>query len=89
MKLFLSQRANILSENPQEKLSKLIEVFANYVRAPQRSLVSINMVSEADQQALKISQVSTLDFALITQNGHICRKISACTPTINLEDAPS
>lgn len=49
MKLFLSQKANILSDNPQEKLSKLIEVFANYVRAPQRSLVSINVISEADQ----------------------------------------
>jgi hypothetical protein len=47
-----------LSENPQEKLSKLIEVFANYLRAPQRNLVNINMLSSADQKALKISQVS-------------------------------
>ena len=47
-----------MSENPQEKLSKLIEVFALYVRAPQRNLVNINMISEADQQALKITQVS-------------------------------
>ena len=59
MKLYLSQKANILSENPQEKLSKLIEVFANYVRAPQRGLVTINMTTESDQKALKISQVST------------------------------
>lgn len=58
MKLFLSQKADIQSENPQEKLSKLIEVFANYVRAPQRNLVNINMVSKADQDALKIAQVS-------------------------------
>ena len=58
MKLFLSQKANILSEDPQEKLSKLIEVFAQYVRAPQRDLVQINNVSTADCQALKISQVS-------------------------------
>ena len=70
MKLFLSQKANILSDNPQEKLSKLIEVFANYVRAPQRDLVNINMISEADQQALKISQVSKL----------ICPDNSKCTP---------
>ena len=48
MKLFLSQKADIQSENPQEKLSKLIEVFASYVRAPQRNLVNINSVSLAD-----------------------------------------
>lgn len=49
-----------MSENPQEKLSKLIEVFANYLRAPQRNLVNINMLSSADQKALKISQVPML-----------------------------
>lgn len=54
MKLFLSAKANIESEHPPEKLSKLIEVFANYVRAPQRNLLTINMATEADQQALKI-----------------------------------
>lgn len=34
MKLFVSQGSNILSENAQEKTSKLIEVFSNYIRAP-------------------------------------------------------
>ena len=47
-----------MSENPQDKLSKLVEVFANYVRAPQRNLINVNMVSEADLKALKLDQVS-------------------------------
>ena len=54
MKLFLSAKASITSTNPQEKLSKVIEVFSNYIRAPQRNLVSFNVISEADQKALKI-----------------------------------
>ena len=37
MKLFLSAKASIGSENPHEKLSKVIEVFCNYIRAPQRN----------------------------------------------------
>jgi len=48
MKLFLAQKASITSENPQEKLSKLIDVFANYIRAPQRNLVTISVMSEGD-----------------------------------------
>ena len=58
MKLFISQGSNINSENPQEKTSKIIEVFCNYIRAPQRQLVNIVIVSPSDQKALKISEVS-------------------------------
>jgi hypothetical protein len=60
MKLFVSQGSCILSENTQEKQSKLIEVFSNYIRAPQRQLVNTVIVSPADQKALKISEVSIL-----------------------------
>ena len=41
-------------------MCKYIEVFANYVRASQRNLVSVMPVSKADQQALKISEVPML-----------------------------
>jgi len=60
MKLFLAQKASITSENPQEKLSKLIEVFAKYIRAPERKLVTISVMSEGDQKALKGFDVSYL-----------------------------
>ena len=58
MKLFVSQKANISSEVPSEKLSKLLEVFATYTCAIERNLVSLVIVSEADQKALKIQRVS-------------------------------
>ena len=59
MKLFVSQKANISSEVPSEKLSKLLEVFATYTCAIERNLVSLVIVSEADQKALKIQRVSS------------------------------
>ena len=65
MKLFISQGSNINSENPQEKNSKIIEVFCNYIRAPQRNLVNTVIVSPADQKALKISEVSFNILALL------------------------
>ena len=58
MKLFVSQTASITSEVASEKLCKLVEVFANYIHAPQRNLVNICVTSAADQKALKISEVS-------------------------------
>lgn len=58
MKLFVSQKASITSEQPAEKLSKLLEVFATYACAIERNLVSLVAVSDADQKALKIQRVS-------------------------------
>ena len=54
MKLFVSQKASITSEDASEKLSKLLEVFATYTCAIERNLVSLVVVSEADMKALKI-----------------------------------
>jgi len=59
MKLFVSQKASITSEDASEKLSKLLEVFATYTCAIERNLVSLVVVSEADMKALKIQRVSS------------------------------
>jgi hypothetical protein len=37
----------------------LVEVFSNYIRAPQRNLVNIVVASAADQKAMKINEVSS------------------------------
>ena len=59
MKLFLSQKANISAvKGSQEYTSKLIEVFCNYVRAPQRNIVNVVVVNNSDIASLKLSQVS-------------------------------
>jgi len=56
MKLFLSQKANISAvKGSQEYTSKLIEVFCNYVRAPQRSIVNVVVVNNNDIASLKLS----------------------------------
>jgi len=60
MKLFLSQKAALNSEVPSEKMSKLIEIYGNYLRAPQRNLVNVVVVSEADQQAMNLKEVPQL-----------------------------
>jgi len=41
-------------------MCKYIEVFANYLRAPQRNLVDIVTLNKADQGALKIAEVPML-----------------------------
>ena len=60
MKLFLSQSASISSEDVQDRLCKQVEVFANYIRAPQRNIVTIVPVSKADMKTLKIAEVPML-----------------------------
>jgi hypothetical protein len=53
MKLFLSQTRSLTSENEADKQSAILEIFANYLRAPARNVVSIVNLSEADQKSLK------------------------------------
>ena len=65
MKLYISQNASIKSTNQAERLSKVLEVFALYIHAIQRNLVVVVPVSEAEQAALKLSRVSTIDPSLI------------------------
>jgi hypothetical protein len=65
MKLYISQNASITSENQADRLSKIVEVFALYIHAIQRNLVTVVPVSAAEQAALKISRVSTNDSLLI------------------------
>jgi len=48
MKLFLSQSAALNAENHTDHFSKVIEVFANYIRAPTRNTVNIIVSNKAD-----------------------------------------
>ena len=60
MKLFLSQNASLTSENKSDKMSKLIEIFSNYLKAPQRNIVNIVVMSEADREAMNFGEVPAL-----------------------------
>ena len=64
MKLFLSQNASINATNPTDKMSKLIEIYSNYLRAPQRNIVNIVVMSEADRQAMNFGEVSIFTIRL-------------------------
>ena len=48
MKLFLSQTAALNAEAHSDHICKVIEVFANYIRAPNRNTVSIIVSNKAD-----------------------------------------
>ena len=49
MKCFLSQSAALNSENTNDHFSKVVEVFSNYIRAPQRKAINLITVSDADR----------------------------------------
>jgi hypothetical protein len=59
MKLFIAQQAALNSENPDLHFSKVVECFANYIRAPQRKTVELLIVSENDMKAFGVERVST------------------------------
>lgn len=58
MKLFLTQTAALNAENEIDHLCKVLEVFAEYIRAPSRKSVSIVVANKADQVAMNLSEVS-------------------------------
>jgi hypothetical protein len=60
MKCFLSQSAALNSENTNDHFSKVVEVFSNYIRAPQRKAVNLIVVSDADRQSLNVDEVSSV-----------------------------
>lgn len=41
-------------------MSKLIEIFSNYLKAPQRNIVNIVVMSEADREAMNFGEVPAL-----------------------------
>ena len=60
MKLFLSQNASLTSQNKGDKMSKLIEIYSNYLKAPQRNIVNIVVMSEADREAMNFGEIPAL-----------------------------
>ena len=60
MKLFLSQTMALNSENPQDHFSKVLEIFATYIRAPHRNTVEIILVSKSELESLGIDQLPML-----------------------------
>lgn len=60
MKLYLSQSAALNSTKEGEHDSKVLEVFANYIRAPQRNTVTVLRVSEVEQKDMKLEEVRFL-----------------------------
>ncbi len=68
MKLFVSQRAALNAEDYDLHFCKVVEVFAKYIRAPERKAIDIVSVSEADMKALSLEKVSHTS----TQNTPIC-----------------
>ena len=49
-----------IDNNAQDLMSLSLELFAIYVRAPQRSIVSLNSLSSSALQALKLEKVPVL-----------------------------
>jgi hypothetical protein len=54
MKLFLSQTAALNSKNPSDHFSKVLEVYADYIRAPHRNTVDVVSASKSDMERLGI-----------------------------------
>ena len=48
------------SENPQDHFSKVLEIFATYIRAPHRNTVEIILVSKSELESLGIDQLPML-----------------------------
>lgn len=63
MKLFIAQSAQLNSEDYDLHFCKVVDAFANYIRAPQRKAVEIVSVSPADMKALNIEKVSDLQLS--------------------------
>ena len=60
MKLFLSQQACLNSANAHDHFCKVLDVFANYIRAPQSKTGDIVITSESDMAQLGIKEVSSV-----------------------------
>lgn len=58
MKLFISQQAALNSEDLDLHFSKVVDSFANYIRAPQRKTVDVIAVSLNDMKAFGLERVS-------------------------------
>ena len=54
MKLFLSQTAAPNSESLEDHFCKVLEMFANYIRAPHRNTVDIIVATEKELKAMNI-----------------------------------
>jgi len=59
MKLFLAQTAALSSPCYNSHFCKVLEVFANYIRAPHRKTVEIITVGVKDMASLGIESVSS------------------------------
>ena len=59
MKCFVSQAASLASEDVNHRFSKVIQVFASYIRAQARNAAQFVVVSEADAKSLGLGEVSS------------------------------
>lgn len=59
MKLFIAQKAALNDADYDIHFSKVLDVFASYIRAPQRKTVEIISATDAELKGLNINKVSS------------------------------